>query len=193
MDRPALLIDVDGVLNVDTRARRRDPLPEGVVKLRAEDSDRQRWTLYLRPLHGLWLLSLSEQYDLVWCTTWWQNVDRQIAPTLGLPRGLPRVELPPLESTFRRGSVETPFSRKVPHIRAWAACSGYRKLAWIDDEIDARDTAALTTANGGGPLLGDAPPLSAALALRVEPATGLKAEHIDRLRTWASAETEAPG
>ena len=172
--RPALLLDVDGMLNVPSRGPDLDWVPADVLG----PLDDRIYRLVVNPLHGEWLRSLSSLYDLVWCTTWWRVAGERIAPLLGLPRDLPAVPLSqPMED------VELPYSRKTPFVRRWA---NGRALAWVDDDIDGRDHAALTAADPAEDSgLAGTPPVSAALVLNADPGTGFTLAHVDHLVTWA--------
>lgn len=171
--KPALLVDVDGVLNVPTRGVEIGWETHEVLG----PGDRRAFLLVTNSLHGEWLLELADLYELTWCTTWWTVANERVAPLLGLPP-LPAVPLPTAFS-----DLPLPYSPKTPHVRRWAKG---RPLAWIDDDIDERDGDALTIDWSGtrSVLRGD-PPVSAALTLHVDPGVGLTSGHVDRLRGWA--------
>lgn len=167
--KPLLLIDVDGVINVQAR---------GVdVAWRTHDvlgpRDDRTYGLVMNPVYGEWLRDLADVFELVWATTWGPVVGERIAPLLGLPADLPLVPLPdPL-----LGEVDGELSPKTEHVRRWAQG---RALAWLDDDVTSRDTAWLTD-----PDANDSPPVAAALALPVDRSIGLTRQHVERLRAWA--------
>ncbi len=84
--KPLLLIDVDGVLNVDRRTSLREPITPGFQKYRVR-TEGSNWTLYLAAEHGEWLRSLMEDFDLVWCTTWWRTANAHMVQRLN-PAGI---------------------------------------------------------------------------------------------------------
>ncbi len=79
MPRPLLLMDVDGVLAL------RAPAParylEYTIVAKTGRSDR----VWLHPDHGRWLMSLAEQFDVVWATGWEQDAPRLLGGLLGIP------------------------------------------------------------------------------------------------------------
>lgn len=112
MERPYLLIDVDGVLNPIT------PPPDmGFERYRIRGME-----VALSPLHGRWLRSLQPWFELAWCTTWEQHAARHFGPILGL------VDLPVIRFTSRWG--------KLPDVEEFV---GDRPCAWIDDRLKQAD------------------------------------------------------
>lgn len=179
LPRPLLLIDVDGVLNVQPSPRRpaADWQEHRVRGPRGVD-----FTLHLNPEHGEWLTSLAAKYELTWCTTWGPIANGQISPLLGLPTDMPVV---PLSDAWTDVSLAQP--AKTPIVRRYA--SG-REVVWIDAGIDDGDAAALTRRLGPGdksPLAGTKP-CNAALALSADPDLGLTHCHIERLKKWLPGE-----
>lgn len=179
LPRPLLLINVDGVLNVHPNARRpvADWQAHSVAGARGTE-----YTVHLNPRHGEWLNGLSDQYHLVWCTTWGEAANSRIAPLLGLPTDLPVVPLP---SSWTE--VPLNYAAETPHVRRWAKG---RAVTWLDDAIDDRDADALTRRvdpDDQSPLAGSKPCI-AAMTLNVDPDIGLTRAHIDRLRAWLPGE-----
>jgi hypothetical protein len=115
-ERPVLLIDIDGVLNVFGVAG----CPEGYseFELFADDDEPAR----LCVLHGEWLRELSSQFDLAWASGWGFDAHRVLGPILGLEEFLfvpmPVIPFPP--------------AGKVPAIAAFV---GERSTAWLDDVV----------------------------------------------------------
>lgn len=181
---PALLLDVDGVLNVLSRSSLlavlldRDPgdvsSPERVSEHRVAADDGTVYTLRLRPEYGGWLRALRDTYELVWATTWGRIANERISPLLGLPDDLDVVPMPDAWGAQHEAGPEV--CRKVPWIREWADRRGVEVLAWIDDETEDGDRHALTEGTS----------VRAALPLRADPFTGLDRDHLEALSAWAA-------
>lgn len=132
---PALLLDVDGVLNPHDAP---EP-PAGYEEHRYQPGlmwGPEGLRVWLNPGHGPLLTAFAREHglELVWATTWEQQANEWIAPRVGLP------VLPVIR--FGTGALV-----KRPKVGEWA---GDRPLAWIDDgftELDdewARERAAPT-------------------------------------------------
>ena len=167
--RPALLVDVDGVLNVQPGPRRPQADWRGHRVLDAREVE---YTVYVDPRFGEWLNGLADRFELAWCTTWGAAANERVAPLLGLPTDLPVVPLP---GTWT--DVPVSHSAKTPYVRAWAAG---RAVAWLDGNIDERDALVLKrkdSPDGSRPCI-------AALPLNVDHDIGLTEGHIETLRAW---------
>lgn len=72
--RPVLLVDVDGVLNVYGVV---EVCPEGYAEfdLFLDDDEPVRLSL----AHGDWLRELGEHFDLVWASGWGRDAQRVLA------------------------------------------------------------------------------------------------------------------
>jgi hypothetical protein len=158
MDRPLLLVDVDGVISLFGF----DPAhpPQG------------RWALvdgvghFLSATAGEHLRRLSGEFELAWCTGWEEKANDYLPHALGLPDPIPYLS----------------FDRDVGHSHAhWklAAIDAYsgplRPLAWIDDAHD--EACANWAAARSAP----------SLLVGTSPSIGITAEHVERLLEWASA------
>nr|WP_305782314.1 hypothetical protein [Actinoplanes lichenis] len=113
VNRPLLLLDLDGVLNPFGAST----CPEGYVE--HEFYPGQGPERY-NPAHGGWIRELAAVTDPQWATSWGDDANDLLAPLLGLDP-LPVVPFPPLPF---------PPAAKVPAI---AAAAGDRPAAWIDD------------------------------------------------------------
>lgn len=110
IDRPVLLLDVDGCLSVFTS-------PDSSSFTQAQEAagpDGGTYVLNVRPEMSAWLAELAEHYELVWCTTW-SNANTAIAPLLGLA-GLDQVPFPE-----KWEDVPLDLCRKTEYVRLWAA------------------------------------------------------------------------
>ena len=153
--RPLLFLDIDGVLN--------PVLPtDGFTA-----HDILDFTVLLSVTHADWLRELSSTYELVWATTWEHEANRHIAPLLELPR------LPVVEFT---GYEARPDDPKLPVLdlftgRKWVPILRYaagRPFAWVDDVMPERLVSRSRLRRDR-------------LLLPVDPAHGLRREHVDRL------------
>ena len=156
MDRPLLLVDVDGVISLfgfDTA----DP-PAG--RFQMVDGIAH----FLSASAGEHLRRLSGAYELAWCTGWEEKANEYLTLALGLPTELPLV---PFDDCDRPPSAHW----KVAAIDAWVGPA--RRLAWIDDAHDQR-CQVWAEARSAPTLL-----------VSTEPALGLTDDHVERLLEWA--------
>ena len=162
--KPFLLLDVDGVVN---------PFAQSNSQLRKGKQFREYkllgFKVWLNPWHGEELLKLTDVFDLVWATTWEHEANSLIGPRLGLP------ELPVIEFTklMPDQPPEPGLHWKTAVITAYALAHR-RAFAWVDDEVSVQD--------GMHFMKWCEDPF---LALKIDPVTGLTAEHFTKLREWA--------
>ncbi len=167
MTRPLLFIDVDGVLNPESTSSGRRPEGYETHRMRPSgwDSPRQKpLRVWLNPAHGPQLLSLP--YDLVWATTWMHEANEWISPHLGLP------ELPVV--TFHKKFM-WPLGGHHWKTRELVEYAAGRPFAWLDDQIRDNDGVYVGREHPGRCLL-----------LQVAPLTGLRDDHLQKLRAWAA-------
>lgn len=170
-DGPAVLVDVDGVLNPDAPARHLAAAGYQAHRYTGPDPDGLPVELdvWLHPDHGAWLRGLADAgASLWWATTWGPLAPAWIAPRLGLPAmGVIDVG--------RHGGARWGRSLKSPAVRAWAAA---RPFAWLDDGFAGRDPhwAEDRTAAGAPTLL-----------VPVDPFTGLTRADVDQVARWLAA------
>jgi hypothetical protein len=157
MNRPLLLIDIDGVISLFGFDPGRPPLGtfvsvDGIAH-------------FLSSVAAEQLLALNGPFELAWCSGWEEKADEYLPLALGLPRGLPHVEL-------ERGGDSDGRHWKLAAIDRFA---GPRPLAWIDDGHD--PSCERWAATRGAPTL----------LVTTEPATGLTPGHSQTLTEWARA------
>jgi hypothetical protein len=153
--RPLLLVDVDGVLSLFGFS---GAPPAGLLPTALEGIP------HLLSNHaGPLLTRLSGSFECVWCTGWEERAEEHLPRLLGLPGGWQHLTFTPDEASERHW--------KLSAIDAHAGAD--RPVAWIDDAFDA--TCDAWAADRPGPTL----------LVRTDPATGLRAEHVTRLESWA--------
>src|SRR4051812_11541020 len=79
--RPLLLIDVDGVLNAINQSQ--NAKVYNIFRAGATQSSKGFTIRFQHALNG-WLTELAEHYHLVWCTTWDDLANAELAGHLGL-------------------------------------------------------------------------------------------------------------
>ena len=156
MDKPLLLIDVDGVISLfgfdpNNKPAGRFEIVDGIAH-------------FLSATAGEHLRQLAADFELAWCTGWEEKANEYLPFALGLPGKLPVV---PFDDCDRPASAHW----KVAAIDAYVGPS--RPLAWVDDAHDHRchDWATARQA--------------ATLLVGTDPAVGITAEHVGELMDWA--------
>lgn len=127
--KPYLFIDVDGVLNPDSKL---------ASHTRYEILD---YIVYLNPNDGKNLLALTDLYELVWATTWQKLANEHIGPKIGLP-----------ELAFVPFTVPQPVTRNKP---SWVMLKTFEVVkyahgnpfAWLDDDFQKEDLKELDNYN----------------------------------------------
>jgi hypothetical protein len=157
MDRPLVLIDIDGVISLFGFDAAQPPpgrflLVDGIPH-------------FLSAGAAELLGGLHDEFELVWCSGWEEKADEHLPFALGLPAGLRHL-------TFAGASSEgQPRHWKLAAIEAYAGPE--RPLAWIDDQFDATCHEWAQTR-----------PAPTELVV-TDPAVGLTAEHVARIQSWA--------
>jgi hypothetical protein len=140
MDKPYLLVDIDGVVSLfapngplaadaPTRPRTADEAPvEGPIEGAFHSIDGiPHFLSFTAASH---LLRLSRSFELVWASGWEEKAEEHLPRLLGLPTGLPFI-------TFARpatGQTRTTHAHwKLESISEFA---GGRPLAWVDDAFN---------------------------------------------------------
>lgn len=156
---PLLFVDVDGVISLfgfapDCPPPGRFHLVDGIPH-------------YLSSSAGEHLRTLSDHFEVVWCTGWEEKADEHLPHALALGRSYPHL-------TFARHPGRTHAHWKLDEIGAHA---GARPLAWIDDAHDDECRAwASAREHAGAPTL----------LVTTAPADGLLAVHVGTLTRWAA-------
>jgi len=153
---PLLLVDVDGVISLfgfDPAAR-----PAGAFELVDGIAH------YLSATAGEHLRTLSDEFELVWCTGWEEKANEYLPRALSLPAPLPY-----LSFGHAVGRANTHW--KLDAIDAYAGPD--RALAWIDD-AHVQACSEWAAARPGPTLL-----------VGTEPAVGMTEAHVNQLRAWA--------
>jgi hypothetical protein len=158
MDKPLLLVDVDGVISLfgfDAAAP-----PEGRFELIDGIAH------FLSARAGEHLRALSGDFELVWCTGWEEKANDYLPRALALPGVLPYL-------SFGLEVGRSHAHWKLAAIDAYAG--GDRPLAWIDDAHD--DACRNWAAARRGP----------SLLVGTTPAVGITERHVIELLRWALA------
>jgi|SRR5438067_417032 len=169
MDRPLLLLDVDGVISLFGFDPAQPPaggflLVDGIAH-------------FLSATAGGHLRRLAREFELAWCSGWEEKANEYLPLALGLPGPLPHVTLtsaaPTVAANWKLGGI----ARFV---------EDSRPLAWVDDCHD--DACRAWAADRSGQVL----------LVSTEPAVGLTEQHVAELLAWAaqlrrSQRASAPG
>jgi hypothetical protein len=164
MDKPVLMVDVDGVISLFGF----DPLRPPAGRFEFVDGIAH----FLSATAGQHLRQLSGEFELVWCTGWEEKANEYLPVALGLPAPLPHL-------TFEPGPPHPNGHWKLAAIEAFAGPS--RPLAWVDDAHDAA-CAGWAQARQGPVLL-----------IATEPPVGLTGAHVRELLAWARAVGDGDG
>ena len=112
------------------------------------------------------LQTLSEDFDLVWCTGWEEKANEYLPGLLGLPGELPFL-------SFDRNPGRGHAHWKLAAIEAYAGHD--RPLAWVDDALN--DACRLWASERA----------ASTLLVETQPEVGLDDEHVTALVGWARA------
>ena len=158
LNRPLLLIDVDGVISLFGFDPAQPPsgsfqMVDGIAHL-------------LSATAGDHLRRLCEAFEATWCTGWEEKADEYLPHALGLPERFPHL-------TFGDATPLTDGHWKLDAIDRYAGRD--RPLAWIDDAHD--ENCRSWARRRSGPTL----------LISTDPATGLTEEHVAELLEWARA------
>jgi hypothetical protein len=161
IERPLLLLDVDGVLNPLDKKSAEFVSHECVV-------DGVMYRVHLNPAHGGKLLALAVETgaELVWATTWEHAANEWIGPRIGLP-SLPVIAMPfPAQPSGGQGEMF-----KTPHVATYV---GSRPFVWFDDHTWEPDIDYLRAH----------PQVGEFLLVHVDPRRGLTERDLHEARDW---------
>jgi hypothetical protein len=157
-DRPLIMLDWDGVVNIDASSRRRRSMcyHHGWQQKRVEYGVRAFWN----PRAGVWLHRLVEETgaELAWASRWEDYAQSRFGPLIGFP-GLP----------YSPANAEP---TKAHGVVPWTAG---RPFVWLDDEEDETEPV--------DELAGDQPHL----VIITDDTTGLTEKDIEQAREWLLA------
>jgi hypothetical protein len=166
MNRPLLLIDVDGVISLFGFDPAQPPdgkfqIVDGVAHFLSADAARH-------------LLELSQWFDPAWCTGWEEKANEYLPHALGLPGPWPYLEFAgPADQTARHWKLDA--------VERYVGLT--RPVAWVDDGHDEHTRAWAQTRT------------APTLLICPHPSTGLTQELCGQLVGWAQglATTENTG
>jgi hypothetical protein len=156
MEKPLLLVDVDGVISLFGF----DPARRPAGRFQLVDGIGH----FLSATAGQHLRQLADSFELAWCTGWEEKANEYLPFALELPAPLPHL-------TFDGHEPIVAAHWKLAGIEAYAGPQ--RPLAWIDDAHD--DECRLWAARRGAPTL----------LIATDPAIGLTEVHVSQLLSWA--------
>jgi hypothetical protein len=159
MNRPLLLIDIDGVISLFGF----DPAQRPAGRFEIVDGIAH----FLSASAGEHLRRLGAAFECAWCSGWEEKANEYLPHALDLPGPFPHL-------TFAGASADVGGHWKLAAIDRYAGA--VRPLAWIDDGHD--DRCAAWAAARPGP----------ALLVSTDPATGLTEQHVLQLLEWARAQ-----
>ena len=156
MEKPLLLIDVDGVISLFGF----DPARPPAGRFQIVDGIPH----YLSATAGEHLRTLADAFEIVWCTGWEERANEYLPYALGLPSPFPLVSF---------DDVDGPSGAhwKLAGIDAYVGPT--RPLAWVDDAHN-EACSAWASARAAPTLL-----------VATEPAVGLDRTHVAALLAWA--------
>ena len=157
MNRPLLLIDVDGVISLFGF----DPAQPPAGRFMIVDGIAH----FLSATAGEHLRRLSGAFEPAWCTGWEEKANEYLPHALELPAPFPHVSLagatPAIGGHWKLAAIDLYAGPKRP-------------VAWIDDAHDER-CESWAAARGAPTLL-----------VSTDPATGLTEDQVTALLRWAS-------
>ena len=140
MDKPYLLVDIDGVVSLFGRNGALAPIPTARPGTVDELPERAPVDGAFHSIDGIvhflsstaaaHLLSLSHSFELVWASGWEEKAEEHLPRLLGVPAGLPFIAFP---RAGRASGRTTSAHWKLASVSEFA---GERALAWVDDAFN---------------------------------------------------------
>jgi hypothetical protein len=163
MNRPLLLIDVDGVISLFGFDPAHPPagrfeMVDGVAHLLSASA-------------GGHLRRLCEVFEAAWCTGWEEKANEYLPHALELPGTFPHL-------SFEGATPLRDGHWKLAAIDRYAGPE--RPVAWIDDTHDDRCRAWVEVRS------------APTLLISTDPAVGLTDQQVDELLEWAASVAEQP-
>ncbi len=153
---PELLLDIDGVLSLFGFTS--DERPPGTW-IQADGTPH-----LISATAGSHLLTLSDFFELTWCSGWEERANDHLPAALSLPAPLHYL-------SFDRNPERAHAHWKLDAIDAHAADE--RPLAWVDDALNEACREWATRRSGE------------TLLIETDPRVGLTSAHVEELITWA--------
>jgi hypothetical protein len=163
MEKPLLLIDIDGVISLFGY----DPSSPPAGRFEMVDGIAH----FLSATAGEHLRELSAEFELAWCSGWEEKANEYLIRALGLPSALPHLVFDTRPIGAEAGGNLGADHWKLAAIDEYAGPG--RPLAWIDDDQDDRCTTWAASRR------------AQTLLIRTDPAVGLTREHVLKLLAWA--------
>jgi hypothetical protein len=190
-ERPVLLLDIDGVLNLFPQPRTMAERVKGtapemreheVHRVRLDDYQTVPYMIRIPSDLPSLIAQLSEHFDIHWYTMWNESANRVFAPLAGVPT------FPHFECDWVAGREEFEAARSPEWMRKhiWIAKTplipgyvGSRPFLWVDDDSNEVDTLWLESHPGVG----------AFQLITVESHSGLTQAVVDEAVEWARSLT----
>ena len=161
-DKPFLLIDVDGVVNVTNRSQNTKTYK--IFKAAG-------YPIRIRHEMPDWLFRLSGHFHLVWCTMWDDLANTELSPELDLP-SLPYIPCWESQETVVEWNGHA-LHTKIPLI---ADHMKERPFAFVDDWLRSGDMMWAAGRNKA---------VAPTKFLPIDPRMGLLEHHVNKLVGWA--------
>jgi hypothetical protein len=185
--RPLLLVDIDGVISLFGVQTGAPGAPLGTDRSALDGSFHSIEGIphFLSSTAAAHLLSLAEQFELVWASGWEERANEHLPHLLGLPGSLPflRFARPAMGGETgvagRTGDGQAPAGPQATlahwKLESVDAFAGERPLAWIDDAFN----SACHEWAASRPW--------ATLLVPTDPERGLTSKEAQLLEAWARA------
>ena len=140
MDKPYLLVDIDGVVSLFAANGAQTPVPTTRPQAVGQPSRGEPIEGALHAVDGIvhflsstaagHLLTLSQSLELVWASGWEEKAEEYLPRLLGVPAGLPFIAFD------RRGAGAARTTGAHWKLESVNEFAGERALAWVDDAFN---------------------------------------------------------